>query len=160
MAIFRRIIHSRKNASIHRCIALKRFFQQGNISRRVFLPPRFYSAKKCNARLVLFPSFRIRKSFHCFPSSLEYDSAVSAEKRRIAARFFQIILLAHSLALLHQTSFLHGHRRRSFLWQTREFLSVLYLRGTTAEWFPVKDKGRFNRIYSWSALECSCLYID
>lgn len=72
----------------------------------------FYSAEKCNAgpaySFLSRASARVSGSASAsLPSSSEYDPVVSAEKRRIAARLFQIILLAHSPALLRETSFLH-----------------------------------------------------
>lgn len=112
MAIFSpRTGRSRETHRSHRCIAPK-FFQRGNIPRRgVRSPRRFYSAEKCNAQLVLFPRSRLRtvpgSASAGLPSSSEYDPVVSAEKRRTAARLFQIILLAHSPVLLRETSFLH-----------------------------------------------------
>lgn len=120
--------HSRETHRSRSCIASKRLFQRGNIPRREARPPRrFYSAENYNARLVLFSRARLRtvsgSASAGLLSSSEYDPVVSAEKRRTAARLFQIILLAHSPALLRQTSFLHGYTAARKLFAVKAGLS-------------------------------------
>lgn len=121
---------SRETHQSRRCIASKRLFQRGNTSipRREARPPRrFYSAENYNARLVLFSRARLRivsgSASAGLLSSSEYDPVVSAEKRRTAARLFQIILFAHSPALLRQTSFLHGYTAARKLFAVKAGLS-------------------------------------
>lgn len=139
MAIFRCMGRSRETHRSRCCIAPKRFFQWGNIPRRGASPPRrFYSAEKYNARLVLFSRARLRtisgSASAGLPSSSEYDPVVSAEKRRTAARLFQIILLAHSPALLRQTSFLHDYTAVRKLFAVNAGLSF----SVFEKWFPAR----------------------
>lgn len=110
MAIFRCTGHSRETHRSYCCIASKRFYQRGNIlCRRVC--PLLQRGKVQRGARTLFSRARLRtvsgSASAGLPSSSEYDPLVSTEKRRIAARLFQIILLAHSPALLRETSFLH-----------------------------------------------------